>query len=1055
MPPTPIDIDYNALPSVIAIPLAEVDSETHPIVQLWRICDTAELLLRLVVAISAAELERSGGLPDPVATMVVDWIERPSLGQWLSMANNLVRAIDEKKAVVPELRQSMEDILHPLLTGQQKEGKSNQSSEHSIIALRNHLAHGAGFGRAAAESILPIHRNRLLRAVETLSWLKQIRLLAPIKDGRPVVLAGVSPKTTEHTEALPPGAVSHLGGEIALVRGTGVLNLWPLQAYAHPEIQRTGRSTVRGDQPVPLIYSARRKQNRLDMTGLGSSLPVSELRGRAVQRLEQLFRLRERSVLLGIAPDSFQEEFSKEAQSVVGRTDACNKILENVEHAQRGVLWLHGFPGMGKSAVMSRTIIELQSRKRKDQLLIAYRFRASDQRSTRVKFLRYAIKQLEGWKRLQVQHAHFGDDAEKLERRLEEVLVSIAPPLRVVFLLDGLDEIARVDPYFPKLPFHHQHNGVVWLCAGRPEPSLERLFATGQCTRIFPESGLTGLAEYEVNEWLKREVPLPQRDAIVRLEESQGTVSGWVTSVWRHAEGGVPAYITLLLDDLNANEISVGQITPRGLVAYFDSLLERAGVDDPAAALPVVMAAVGLAVEAPDAETLEEVLRRAGHLRPETRSKHAQIISDALGRARAMLRTIVVADEGSYRYLPYHDELTNHLTSTPTLANARAMAAEGWRLLSLNPTGALPQARRHALATGVRQLIRLGYEEAAARLYTDLRYHHRRLEESGGTAQLLEDLKIIHALLAYRSDELFERYLAFLTRASRLSHWRKSQLAAHECWRYTNAFLVSWAGILRRRGELSKAKHQLQTSIETAIWADGTPAPEVLEDLARIEYELGYIQFLNGDLRGARHRLNKSVNHAVLAGDEVGAWIGRCVCAHFEAQFGTITFEAFDRVLRQGLACFKAKRWNPTAERWVVNALAHRFDVAFFRNEVQAAEALLNELSPHAWIEKFGGPNFNAPYRARMHMLRGNYAEATHEWVSYLYTDEGQHRHSPRTEGLARVYLDCGRALEKTGDADGAYRAWLEGISLPEDCGNHAWKKRIRKLLPLMLPHRK
>ncbi len=56
------NLDFECLPSVIAIPLPDLARETHPVIQLWRVCDTYEQILRPVVAIGAAELDTRGGL---------------------------------------------------------------------------------------------------------------------------------------------------------------------------------------------------------------------------------------------------------------------------------------------------------------------------------------------------------------------------------------------------------------------------------------------------------------------------------------------------------------------------------------------------------------------------------------------------------------------------------------------------------------------------------------------------------------------------------------------------------------------------------------------------------------------------------------------------------------------------------------------------------------------------------------------------------------------------------------------------------------------------------
>src|SRR5207244_11525108 len=60
-----------------------------------------------------------------------------------------------------------------------------------------------------------------------------------------------------------------------------------------------------------------------------------------------------------------------------------------------------------------------------------------------------------------------------------------ARPPRVVFVLNGLDEVARRDADFARVPFQLSRPNVVWLCAGRPEGPLPAAFTLDRCTPLF------------------------------------------------------------------------------------------------------------------------------------------------------------------------------------------------------------------------------------------------------------------------------------------------------------------------------------------------------------------------------------------------------------------------------------------------------------------------------------------------------------------------------------------------------------------------------------------
>lgn len=750
-------IDLSRLPSMIAIPLQDLENETHPVVQLWHVCDTVEMLLRFCVAIGAGVLD--GSLSDTVARVLVDRIERPTLHQWFEMARAIAfeEIID---APVPEMRDIFDSIILPLLIGEPSQTHADPAS--SVIALRNSLAHGAGFGRRAAENILPGHIRRLHEAIVALPWLEDVVPFVCDEDGQVRVLRGADPSQWLQP-TVPTPLQAYLGtsapGNVSIFRNDRIFSVFPIHAFTRSEPPRArGSGSSLPPRSWPMVYS-RRVGRRLEMTTLGCSLPTAELRNDAVSQFELLFRLRDRDALRGAMPSDFRDEFTEESRSLVGRHQIVAAVLRQVRASNNEVLWLHGAPGMGKSAVLSRIAIELDADEGRGRRLVAWRFRAGDVRATRQRFLRYAIDRLESWKSLGVGRSALGDDPDVLEERLAHLLKQVTEPASVVFVLDGLDEIARVDPGFVNLPLRLL--GAVWLCAGRPDPVPLSAFAPGRCKWVFSPDGLPPLEPKSVAEWLKRDAPPALRDMIVR-EERNGCVSQWVSEVSARS-GGLAAYIRLVVDDLQTHELVVGQLPPDGLEAYFERLLDRAGADDPAALLPATLATIALSVEAPDIESLEEVLHRAGALQSTNREAHAGIVAEAITRARSMLRVVVV--DGVERFLPYHDEFARHLSSTPRLNNARAVARRGLCLLARGASDTQSsQVLEFAFSTGIRQLISFDASDVAREVFFDFDYLMRRLDtaDTNSMGQILRDLDAVANVSPLCDAEL--EWSAFLSR---------------------------------------------------------------------------------------------------------------------------------------------------------------------------------------------------------------------------------------------------------------------------------------------------
>ena len=804
-------IDVAHLPTCIALPLADLAREAHPVVRCWRVCDAAEMLLRLAVAIGASELgHATGRLPEAIAREALGRIERPLLFDWLTLALVLAEQPPRDDALVPELRASVVQVLYPLLTGRalgETADKKKAGIADAVLTLRNQLAHGAGFSTEQAAAVLVPHEARLAAALGDLGWLREVQLVATGPGGVPVVLAGSAragiPQTLPLEQAVAK-VLASVVGEVALVRGGCALPLFPLQAFLAPEILKTQRgAALVDDAPAPLVY-ARAEKKHLELTALGSTVPIAELRASAVDRLRTLFRLDERDALLGRAGGGFEEEVETEARRLVGRRPELDAILAAIEETASGALWIHGLPGTGKSALMSAVALCLRSSSQKpelgeppdaedaiearwrrcrkrvdDRLAVFYRFREGDPRNNRLRFLKAAVAALEGWKRLSAPPVEgMGDDPAKLETRLGELIAKLATPLCAVFLLDGLDEIARTDPGFLDLPLRLAHGRALWVCAGRPEERLTKAFAPAErCRHLFGErDGLRPLNATEIGAWLKRDAPVDQRDQIVRAEPTAAPAP-WIEEVARRS-GGLPAYVALLLDDLRTKEVQVGALVPKGLTAYFNELIQRSGSTDKQAALPYVLAVVAMAAEAPDLATIAEVLRRGGHLHPATREKHAGIVADAIERARAMVKTVRLEDGGE-GYLPYHDEFAAHIEKADELANARAFTRDGWRAIAWEPAtwkevselgvdGERKGVVRRAYDGGVRQLLKLGEAGEASGLLSSFEYLIARMEALGpdGARGIVEDLNRVEAAGCRARD--FEPWARFLRERAHL-----------------------------------------------------------------------------------------------------------------------------------------------------------------------------------------------------------------------------------------------------------------------------------------------
>jgi hypothetical protein len=137
-----------------------------------------------------------------------------------------------------------------------------------------------------------------------------------------------------------------------------------------------------------------------------------------------------------------------------------------------------------------------------------------------------------------------------------------ARPPRVVFLLEGLDEIARRDADFPGLPFQLSRPDVVWLCAGRPEGALpgERLESWWNLCTQERKRGLLRKAQPLESESTMSPEPLPP--------EKQATVEDLARAIREavDAENSELAANLATTDDAHlfgANEFMIRALAPK------------------------------------------------------------------------------------------------------------------------------------------------------------------------------------------------------------------------------------------------------------------------------------------------------------------------------------------------------------------------------------------------------------------------------------------------------------------------------------------------------------
>jgi WD40 repeat protein len=735
------------LPTPVALPLAEYVAEADPRIKLWSACDAVEDLLRLLVFLGVGELSRlssgpSQALPDGLRRSIQRMIEAPTLGSWRRMAEEVARQASEvptDDSALPELLSSVVETLAPLLDGPAGE----RTPERSFLVMRNRLAHGS-IGRAQSAKLLTIWQPDFEALWLRFAWLTDLHLVVRRSEGFGVLRGPTTSPLPFEPEAQPGAATlpivqrleEQLGSahSVLALRGEHIIPLWPLALFDVP--QHPFEPTEPDTPPLPQVYARLGQVNLqyhpLGDTGILQSEPADEA---GKERFLALFRPSAPRPQVGkpagFTVKGFEESFRSLAPRLIGREPERAALRRALDEMPSGVLWLDGPAGMGKSYLVAHLADELLRLEHPDTLVLGYQFRADDARCARDPFLRFAIERIAAFLG---QNTPSAEENTKPLNRLKSLIDALADGSeggrRLIFLLDGLDEIADRDRGFvADIPLAIRGPSLTWLCAGRPEQGLPEAFAAAGATRVFPE-GLPPMSTDDIRAMLMAYIG-PLRKTLLRrdTEDGERIANPFVDKVARLSEG-LPLYVKYVVGDILARRYRVldaGETLPPGLDAYHAELIRRLGIGDLQQVLTPLAATLAVAWEPLPVPALADLLCRRT-LVPEGEPGLA-LIRKALGLIQSMIRAARTPVDRDGRdepgYVLYHHSLAQHMAEsaacTHSVAEARRSLAEQAKTLRTGPPA--PYLYRR----GIAHLLESGKPGAALALLTDFDYLMDRL----------------------------------------------------------------------------------------------------------------------------------------------------------------------------------------------------------------------------------------------------------------------------------------------------------------------------------------
>ena len=421
---------------------------------------------------------------------------------------------------------------------QQGKGSTEQTA---LLKLRNFLAHGGGVSRSQAKRLLTVWREPFERAMITIAWLGQMDLVVHHSPEGYGVLRGPTLDVAPYTPGnlATTAAALTLADAVAIVRNEKALPLWPLVLYGPPFNPYHDNLP---DENVPQIY-VRQGDIRLQYTPLDAHVCHSEASDAALARFQELFHVdREPSSPRPsrFTVRDFRDRIRSLADRLVGRTVELSTLRGVLEATAEGVIWVAGTAGIGKSSLLARIAQDsLEAPPPRTQVL-PYWFDAGDERCQRETFLRFAIERLQAGLRIAPPDA--GQDPPKPLVHLRTLLQQCHDQ-RIVFILDGLDEITSRDTHFARdVPLSLRLPGVVWLCAGRPEQGLSQLFSPEIAHHPFLE-GLPPMREGDIRAMLLDKLNGELRKRLVGQDRERGqqVINPFIEKVATDAHG-LPLY---------------------------------------------------------------------------------------------------------------------------------------------------------------------------------------------------------------------------------------------------------------------------------------------------------------------------------------------------------------------------------------------------------------------------------------------------------------------------------------------------------------------------------
>lgn len=668
---------YSTLPGPLYVLLKQIDDEAHPFRQIHRLIDAVEWVVKWHMSLTLSELLDQHAVPDSLKLLLANELRKPSLGLWYRFFDESLQALED-----------------PMLPWRSWERLRGLEAKHELVNLRNRYAHGATPQDATCQADVD-HYRPLLRTLIHTPLCTNIGLAIHTPDAR-LVLQGnqrievdldIPPGHAVALLPLRPGSDSEFNAGLAWTERAQI-DLWPLGLSS----SLSGADS--NDKPVSSIGRS---------TGF---FYFNALKNKSVEQLNYEVPVHKRDAELfdpfyaHLPLDQWKRELSSSrpfqdhvealTEDFVGRHEVCKQLHEFAVD-RSGTRLVLGPPGVGKSALMARTLRTLQSDwmsneqpfdEKRPPKVIAYFIRRGD-RDRPVPFLRHLCKCLDALYGL--RRRPLPDEPAALREQLSDRMQAVeeqsdsAPPERLLIVIDGLDEAPHLARYIPEA-----RPWLAVLVSSRETADAQsfamRRNASKQTVPPLSRSDIRALLYQTVDKY------------------HPGLTDAYVRTIAERSEGN-PLYLKLLMEQLFQGQAQVGEVEdlPQRFGTLYEETLRRVTDHGNKALTEEVLLLLAQVREPVSAAAIADLLS----VRP---SRARSAVQESMELLACITENEGTEDEGPERYMLFHETLRAWLSdlhgayaaSSEHMTHELADACASWERHSAH--GARGYVLRHAAA---------------------------------------------------------------------------------------------------------------------------------------------------------------------------------------------------------------------------------------------------------------------------------------------------------------------------------------------------------------------